>query len=101
MEQTRTLRLRIRDKHGALLTRMARDVNFVWNYCNDLTYRMWRDRKQWPSGFDVQKYLKGSSEFFQLIVRASNKLRKSTPQDVGNSKKVSFAGEHQKEANAL
>ncbi|MFO1259424.1 MAG: transposase [Gammaproteobacteria bacterium] len=86
MEQTRTLRLRIRDKHGALLTRMARDVNFVWNYCNDLTYRMWRDRKQWPSGFDVQKYLKGSSEFFQLIVRASNKLRKSTPQDVGNSK---------------
>jgi putative transposase len=66
MEQTRTLRLRIRDKHESVLSKMARDVNFVWNYCNELTARMWQDKKQWPSGYDIQKYVKGSSQYFSI-----------------------------------
>jgi putative transposase len=32
----RVLRLRIKDKHGKVLSEMARAVNLVWNYCNDL-----------------------------------------------------------------
>lgn len=66
MKQTRTLRLRIRDKHQHVLSQMARDVNFIWNYCNELTCRMWQDRRQWPSGYDVQKYLNGSSKYFSI-----------------------------------
>jgi len=45
---------------------MARDVNFIWNYCNELTHRLWQDKRLWPSGYDVQKYLKGSSEYFSV-----------------------------------
>jgi hypothetical protein len=74
MKQTRTLHLRIKDKkHQKVLSQMARDVNFIWNYCNELTYRMWQEKKLWPSGYDIQKYLKGSSEFFQLKAPVYNK----------------------------
>lgn len=66
MKQTRTLRIRIRDKHQHVLSKMAREVNFIWNYCNELTYRMWQERRKWLSGYDVQKYLKGSSKYFSL-----------------------------------
>ena len=37
---TRVLRLRIKDKHAAALTAMARKVNFVWNYVNDLAVKV-------------------------------------------------------------
>ena len=32
MEATKTLKLRIKDKHAAVLSAMAREVNQVWNY---------------------------------------------------------------------
>jgi len=32
MDCTKTLRLRIKDKHAKVLRRMARDVNMVWNF---------------------------------------------------------------------
>ena len=31
---TKTLRVRVKDRHVPLLRRMAREVNTVWNYCN-------------------------------------------------------------------
>jgi putative transposase len=48
--QPLTIKLRVRDKHAAELSRQARAVNFVWNYCNDAqkhafqTRRAWRDK---------------------------------------------------------
>ena len=36
----RVLRVRIKDKHGAALDEMARAVNLVWNYCNELSLRV-------------------------------------------------------------
>ena len=44
MDQTKTLRLRIKDKHCGVLSMMAREVNFVWNYCNETSYRAIRER---------------------------------------------------------
>lgn len=41
---------------------MARSVNFVWNYCNELSERSIRERQKWLSGFDLQKYTAGSSK---------------------------------------
>jgi len=32
MKFTKTLKVRVRDKHANLLNQMARQVNFVWNY---------------------------------------------------------------------
>lgn len=56
-----TLKVRVRDKHAAVLARMARDVNLCWNYANELTWRSWREHRRWLSGYDVAKYVAGAS----------------------------------------
>jgi putative transposase len=33
MKQTKTLQLRVKDKHAKFLADLARQVNFVWNFC--------------------------------------------------------------------
>ena len=47
MEATKTLKLRIKDKHAAVLSLMAREVNQVWNYCNETSSRAIRERREW------------------------------------------------------
>ena len=34
----KTLKLRIKDKHCKVLDQLAAEVNFVWNYVNDLSF---------------------------------------------------------------
>ena len=46
MDCTKTLRLRIKDKHARVLSAMAREVNQVWNYCNETSHRAIRERSQ-------------------------------------------------------
>lgn len=62
MLHTRTLRLRIKDKHARVLSAMAREVNQVWNYCNETSHRAIRERRQWLSGYDLQKLTNGFSK---------------------------------------
>lgn len=57
-----TLRLRIKGKHAKVLSQMAREVNQVWNYCNETSYRAIRERRQWLSGYDLQKLTNGFSK---------------------------------------
>lgn len=59
--KTKTLRVRIKDRHAADLRRMACAVNQVWNYINDLSERSIRERGQFLSAFDIQKYTSGCS----------------------------------------
>ncbi len=43
---TRVLRVRVKDRHAEWLSQLAREVNTVWNYCNDLQIRVFeRERK--------------------------------------------------------
>ena len=35
----KTLKLRIKDKHYKVLDQLASEVNFVWNYVNDLGFK--------------------------------------------------------------
>ncbi|HMY27913.1 MAG TPA: transposase, partial [Agitococcus sp.] len=35
----KTLKLRIKDKHCKMLDQLASEVNFVWNYVNDLCFK--------------------------------------------------------------
>ena len=63
----KTLKVRVRDKHAPLLREMSREVNEVWNYCNDLSYRMIRERHHWPTGYDLHPYLAGASCCFKHI----------------------------------
>ena len=44
MKSTKTLKVRVRDKHANLLSKMAQQVNFVWNFINDLSQRSIKER---------------------------------------------------------
>jgi hypothetical protein len=37
---TRVLRFKMKDKHAALLRELAREVNFVWNFVNELSLKV-------------------------------------------------------------
>ena len=62
MDCTKTLRLRIKDKHRSVLSAMACEVNQVWNFCNETSHRAIRERYQWLSGYDLQKLTNGFSK---------------------------------------
>ena len=62
MIKTQTLKVRVKDKHVAELNRMARSVNFVWNYTNELSSRSIRERGVFLSGFDLHPYMKGANK---------------------------------------
>jgi len=52
---TRTLRLHLKDKHGACLRELAREVNFVWNYCNEISFNILQREERFCSDFDLNK----------------------------------------------
>ncbi|MDK2658650.1 RNA-guided endonuclease InsQ/TnpB family protein [Cupriavidus consociatus] len=58
----RVLRLRLKDKHASALSAMAREVNFVWNYCNELSYKIFERERRFASGIELQRYLNGASK---------------------------------------
>lgn len=62
MKHTKTLKVRVRDKHRPLLNQMARSVNFVWNYINELSHRSIKERGVFLSAFDLHPYTKGSGK---------------------------------------
>ena len=66
MEHIKTLKIRIKDRHIKQLNGMARSVNFVWNYCNDISYRSIREKSKWLSAYDLQKYTGGSGKELEL-----------------------------------
>jgi putative transposase len=55
----RTLRLRVKDKHAAWLFGLAREVNTVFNYCNELSVKVFERERRFLSGFDFWPFLKG------------------------------------------
>ena len=58
----KTLQLRIKDKHSKVLVAMAREVNQVFNFCNETSSRAIRERCHWLSGYDLQKLTAGYSK---------------------------------------
>ena len=60
MKHTKTLKVRVRDKHAAQLNRMARSVNLIWNYVNELSHRSIKERGVFLSAYDIQKYTQGA-----------------------------------------
>ncbi|HYW77135.1 MAG TPA: transposase [Gammaproteobacteria bacterium] len=62
MKRTKTLKVRVRDKHAKRLNAMARSVNFVWNYVNELSERAIRERGLFLSGYDIHPYTQGSAK---------------------------------------
>lgn len=58
----KTLKVRVKDKHAALLRTMAREVNTVFNFVNETSLRAIREKHKFMSGYDLQKYTKGFSQ---------------------------------------
>lgn len=56
---TRVLRFRLKDKHARALREQAYWVNQVWNYCNDLSIKVWQRERRCLSGYDFAPYTKG------------------------------------------
>lgn len=75
MKHTKTLKVRVKDKHAKRLLNMAASVNYVWNYCNQLSSRAIKERSQFLSGYTLQAYTKGANKELGL--------HSQTPQMVG------------------
>ena len=62
---TKTLQLRIKDKHAKVLRQMAREVNQVWNHINEVSakaVRPFHGKPKFLSGYDLQKCTAGYSK---------------------------------------
>jgi IS605 OrfB family transposase len=55
----RVLHLRVKDKHAKWLSDLAREVNTVFNYCNELSAKVFERERRFSSGFDFWPFLKG------------------------------------------
>ena len=62
MQKTKTLKVRVKDKHAKQLKNMACAVNFVWNYINELSTRAIKERGQFLSAYDIHPYTKGAGK---------------------------------------
>ena len=70
----KTVKLRVKDKHAPLLIQMARQVNFVWNFVNELSSRSIRERGKWLSAYDIQKYTDGAAKELGLHSHTVQKI---------------------------
>ena len=62
---TKTLQLRLKDKHAKVLRQMASEVNQVWNHINAISAkaaRPFHGKSQFLSGYDLQKFTAGFSK---------------------------------------
>jgi putative transposase len=51
----------VKDKHAAWLCGLAREVNTVFNYCNELSVKVFERERRFLSGFDFWPFLKGAT----------------------------------------
>lgn len=62
---TKTLKLRIKDKHSAVLRAWSSEVNMVFNYCNEVSAKAstsYTNKPKWLSGYDLQALTSGLSK---------------------------------------
>jgi IS605 OrfB family transposase len=57
-----TLRLRLKDKHASLLKVQSKEVNFVWNFTQELCLKHLERTGKFMSAFDVAEYTKGAAK---------------------------------------
>jgi putative transposase len=62
LTKTKVLRLRLKDKHAKFLRHLAGEVNFVWNYCNELQVTMFNRERRFLSGYDFAKFTRGATK---------------------------------------
>jgi transposase len=71
---TRTLRLKVRPEANAWLNAAAIEVNEVFNYCNETSFKAATrtdNKRKWMSGFDLCKLTAGATQYFDKIGAAT------------------------------
>jgi hypothetical protein len=58
----RVLRLRLEDRHARALQEQARAVNFLWNYCNELSVKVLEREQRFLSGYGFHPFTKGAGK---------------------------------------
>ncbi|MGY6511871.1 RNA-guided endonuclease InsQ/TnpB family protein [Vibrio parahaemolyticus] len=76
--QTKTLQVRVKDKHAKLLRQMAFEVNQVFNHANELSMKASRNYSEigpikpvWLSAFDIQKITSGIQKDRGFLIGSS------------------------------
>lgn len=60
---TKTIKIRIKDSVAKKdLNKMARSINFVWNYCNEISFEAIRNRGEWLNYNALQTLTKGANK---------------------------------------
>jgi putative transposase len=91
---TRVLRLRVKDKHAAWLSSLAREVNTVFNYCNELSIKVFERERRFLSGFDFWPFLKGATRgecALNLPVQAVQEIAEQYARSRRQHRKVKLA----------
>lgn len=65
----KTYKFRLKNKGIGKLSEMASDVNFVWNFCNDVAIQYLDKKGIWLSGFDLNRLTPGCTS--QLSINSS------------------------------
>jgi IS605 OrfB family transposase len=63
----RVLRERVKDKHCAFLNTLAKEVNFVWNFCNELSIKHTERTGSFMSAYTMDKYTAGATKEGLLV----------------------------------
>lgn len=89
-----TCRYRVKDKHAKHLTKMARAVNLVWNYCNEAQKHAVHWNQKWPSGFDLMYMTAGSSKAINIPATSIGEVCKKYAKSRAQTKKpwIRFRG---------
>ena len=65
-QHTKTIKLRVRDKHAKALRTMACEVNYIWNYCNETSSKAIRRDHRFLTGFDLNNLTSGATKYFKI-----------------------------------
>jgi putative transposase len=61
-----TYKYRLKDSSNSWLNKSAKSVNFVWNFCNEVSFDAIKNRSKFLSGFDLNNLTSGSSKDLNL-----------------------------------
>ncbi|MDO8653929.1 MAG: transposase [Undibacterium sp.] len=59
---TRVIRFRLKDRHVSELRLWSGEVNFLWNYCNDLGDKVYQREHRFLHKFEYAQYTKGAGQ---------------------------------------
>ena len=73
METTITYQYRIKDSSiKTILTKMSSNVNFVWNHCNEIVRKNWKESRQYTNESILNSVTKGTSKEEGILINSQS-----------------------------